>query len=211
MNPDKKTTPMKPCVTILTPGKPPVVLSMKEAFGLGILSNEAFPHFKFKKDTPDVVGVADVRYLFGRPYGWVKCAHCNKTHCDHICLDCGRANYSAMCYADDIENHAKLCGSFWCVFDAHKKRKRQVNEIKCPSVIRTHICQCCYKVEAPALFKCEKCQSVQYCSKECQEKDWKEVHQSLCAAYQKEEEEEEEDVDCMHAQCKGSGVCLLHE
>jgi hypothetical protein len=42
-----------------------------------------------------------------------------------------------------------------------------------------HGCQKCAKGGQTKLFKCGSCQSVRYCSKECQKADWKE-HKVLC-------------------------------
>ncbi len=221
MNP-KKITAMKtsfvPFVTIITP-ESTTVLNREGAFAFGILSNEAFPHFRFIKDaawlnqSPFSNKGTGPKCLFQRPYGWVKCTVCKKKNCLQACQACGSAYCTEPCWIKEMFPHAEKCGSFWCMLDIFQKQEGAVNNVKCPPPIHNHICHYCYRVKTPAVIKCEKCQRVQYCSMQCQEKDWKETHAKLCAVYRKEEEEEEEEekVGCDHAQCKCSGVCLLHE
>ena len=221
MNPSKKTTPpmkpFEPFVTIVSP-ESTIVLNKEGAYAFGILSNEPFPHFRFIKDeawlnqSPFSKEGTGPKCLFQRPYGWVKCVVCKKKNCVQCCQGCGWAYCTEFCWTLDMFSHAEKCGSFWCMLDMFQKQEGAVNDVKCPPPIHNHICHYCYRVKTPAVIKCEKCQSVQYCSKECQEKDWKETHAKLCAAYRKEEEEEEEEkVGCDHAQCKCSGICLLNE
>jgi hypothetical protein len=48
------------------------------------------------------------------------------------------------------------------------------------------MCHCCSKTEKPdeVTFKyCSNCKYVSYCSKECQEKDWKQGHKTSCVPY----------------------------
>lgn len=47
-----------------------------------------------------------------------------------------------------------------------------------------YIMECCYacKATTTSLSKCSKCKSVQYCSMECQKKDWKKGHKLVCSS-----------------------------
>lgn len=45
----------------------------------------------------------------------------------------------------------------------------------------------CFYCSQPSTFKCSKCLTIQYCSQECQKKDWK-VHKKNCDDNNKDDE-----------------------
>ena len=67
-------------------------------------------------------------------------------------------------------------------------------------------CRCCGQMlvsddGAVKLMCCSKCKSVHYCDKECQKRDWKQVHKSVCSASNETKPIQEAMHICIRALC----------
>ncbi|EJD44628.1 hypothetical protein AURDEDRAFT_152120 [Auricularia subglabra TFB-10046 SS5] len=67
-----------------------------------------------------------------------------------------------------------------CWREAPEALLSEVLQLHAKPLWRMRHCHNCYRVASVALRQCGACRQVRYCSKECQEKDWKSGHKQSC-------------------------------
>ena len=131
---------------------------------------------------PKVVNWSDVfePHLLGKT-----CNRCEKTLAVMSCRGCTKVYCSDACMSQDAFPHGKMCGKYWCFFDASSKKHLLQNNVPCPKSILRNICHCCYQLKSTKTRRCGDCKAVRYCSVECQERDWNVCHEKLCDTCQR--------------------------